>query len=206
MQLIEGRLRSRSNRRYTNPYELARGIDLYFAKCMESKDTKNISEWRRIDYYKNPPTIPGLCLHLGFPTKAALVNRLKDENEMVREVVSSALLWIENFYITQTLQPDAPKSYEFMLKAMGYKDQSSEQVTITQSTSTQKDGAPAGDENKVTFSVKLIRSVNSMSEGAVLQDLLESSGDDQNLQEALQRQLATPMRTVTPELQQLGDD
>lgn len=202
MNLIEGRLRSRSKRRYTNPYELAKGIDSYFAECLASVDTKSISEWRRITYYTQPPTIPGLCLHLGFANKSSLVGRLRDENEMVREVVSSAFLWIEDFYITQTLQPDAPKSYEFMLKAMGYKDQTTEQLTLSTSQSTSLNPNTA-DDSKITFSVKLIRSSNSMSEGAVLQDLLDSSGDDSNLQEALQRQLAQPMRSVTPIAQEL---
>lgn len=112
---------------YKTPDELQAAIDLFFDSCVPKylKDDNGQlifdKHWNPIIIERNPPTVTGLALHLGFTTRQALLN-YQGKRAFV-DTVTRAKLKIEHFQEACLYDPALrPQGPIFALKNFGWKD------------------------------------------------------------------------------------
>lgn len=112
---------------YKTAEELQAAIDSFFASCVPKylKDDKGQLIFDKhgnpIILERNPPTVTGLALHLGFTTRQALLN-YQGKRAFV-DTVTRAKLKIEHFQETCLYDPALrPQGPIFALKNFGWKD------------------------------------------------------------------------------------
>ena len=190
MALFNGRIH-RNPKRFSNPHELARAIDAYVDSCLNAEvhyTYSNKSE-NLISVNKHPPSIASLCLYLGFSSKKNLLT-LMDMNPTIKDILSTTFLWIENFYITEALQHNAPKAYETMLKSFGYGNNGSdvETMKISRTTTTSSNATESGEQT--TVRVEFIRPQGQISDDELKRQLMIEAGDDTSVVNAIESQMS----------------
>lgn len=197
MPLFNGRIH-RNPKKYSNPHELARAIDAYIDECLapDKHYTYTNKSDNIISVNKHPPSIPGLCLYLGFSSKRNLLS-LMDQNQTLKTILQTTFLWIENFYVTEALQHNAPKAYETMLKSFGYggpSDQETMKVSRTLTTRTNADGSD--EVTDTTFKIEFVKPQTQITDEEVKRQLLIDAGDDVDVVNSIQSQMT--MKSAEP--------
>ena len=107
--------------KFATPEEFDMMVDLYVAACEEKKE---------------PLTIPGLALFLGFSDKSSLYHYQK--REAFTDSVKRARTLIEESTVKRSMGSNAAGAI-FMLKNMGYSDRQNVQVDPVQIVISGKD-------------------------------------------------------------------
>ena len=172
--LIEGRIR-RKEKTYSNPIELAKAIDDYINKVWESKTVIKKKSGEELVTFDKPPSLAGLCLHLGLPSKMSYKALCLDSNRYLAKIAIAGLTWIESHYVESMQMVGANQnSFQFLLSNMGYKSENifkPEPVadrSVPESMRIDKESIPSVQNIQISF----VSSKDSLPDDVVRQQLL----------------------------------
>lgn len=179
---------------YDNPVVLSKEIDRYIESIVGVR-VETDAEGKQIGFdiddkvvwidaplkgggivrrYTKRPSVGGMCLFLGFATQSELVGLARHSNPLIRNVIMTALLWIQSFFAEESQRENAPSStYQFLLSNMGF---------TTSKTPTEKElGTPTmtnvTEKKPVSFNLNFVRSERSLPDDVVKRQLLAHNAE-----------------------------
>jgi hypothetical protein len=192
-RLFNGKLiKVGSPHKFENPQQMLDSIEEYLDMIENSGSsyfTKS-GEMRWID--KKFVTLPGLARFLGFNSTEAFMRYAYSENTEMKHVVRTAITYIEDFLQQKLIDPDfKPQGVIFLLKQLGYKDESSLSIDIQQQATVdpvtgERNVTPIG-AGKRQITIKFIKSENAMSKEDVEKHLQAMSGSVDGEVEVVQK-------------------
>ncbi len=201
MPLFNGSIH-RNPRRYSNPHELARAIDEYVSKVEDSCYTHKKKNGDEVVIFGARPSIAGMCLHLGMSSKASLFKLALSGNIRLKEIVETAMLWIEAFYV-EGMQKEMANvnAYQFLLTNMGYKktDQPVPMLPSAESVGNSKMSTINGDAKKISSNViriNLVESKDALPDEIVRSQLKMLGGEDAEVLTAIDEEYALRSGTM----------
>ena len=96
---------------YETPEELQIAVDAYFAHIEEKKD---------------PATVTGLALHIGFESRQSIYDY--EEDGQFSYIIKNARLRVECEYEKRLSTAQSPTGAIFALKNMGWKDKTEQEI------------------------------------------------------------------------------